>query len=72
MARETLPVDGARYQCSFAFVRYEDFRCNKNATEALDSETFMRYTDIMGKYVVLHGRAMCERHLTLCEDALGI
>lgn len=70
--RETPPADGARYRCGYGFVRYEDWQCNETATQALDTDTFMRYTDIMGKFVVIHGRAMCERHLVMCEEALGI
>lgn len=70
MARETLPVDGARYRCGYGFTRYEDWRCDRDATEALDPESFMRYTGTMTRHEVIHGRAMCENHLANAEDRI--
>jgi hypothetical protein len=58
MARETLPKDGARYQCGFGFNLYEDWRCDNDATEAfidLDSKD-------LPKHVVIHARALCPKH----------
>lgn len=67
--REQLPEDGADYPCSFEFRWPEPWRCPKTATEAIDQETYDKYTEQEHhKNVCLHGRALCEIHLILLDQ----
>lgn len=67
MTRESLPDDGASYQCCFDFTEpgFEPWRCPRPATEAVTQEF---YNNFEHKTIFLHGRAMCEAHLLILNQ----
>lgn len=68
MDLERLPSDGAAWECCFATLIEEHWRCNKPAAGAVPTEVFDRLE--LPKLVMMHGRAVCETHSKTLEGYL--